>query len=211
MLVSAERSSDWMLLCICLAGDMCHLALFQIQVKGTSWTVLPFSPTTSAHSTAPLLGFYSNRYHSCTAVAGTLLVCSSEAMQDSADAALPVQFLPSAVGGEQVLSTSSEGSSWTRPTCPSANTICKMLLLGEIPAPLPLSSPPYQLQLLYHFSLQSTLLQLRKKLPPFTLPSTPPSPFQQRCHPPSHHSDLLTLSHKLKRNKISGTAETVLR
>lgn len=83
-----------MLFCTNLAGDVCHLALFQVQVKGTSWTSLLFSPTTSALSAAPLHGFSSNRYHSSPAVAGTLLLCSSEAMQDSADAAVPVQSLP---------------------------------------------------------------------------------------------------------------------
>lgn len=121
----------------------------------------------------------------CRTVQMLLFLCSH----------FPSWVCVSAVGGEEILSTSSEGSSWTRATRPSANTVCKMLLLGAIPAPLTLSSPPCQLQLLYRFSLQSTLLQLREKLPPFTLPSTPPPRFQQRCHPPSHHRVLLTLSH----------------
>lgn len=40
-------------------------------------------------------------------------------------------------------------------------------------------------ELLYRFSLQSTL-QVREKLVPFIFPRTAPSPSQQRCHPPSH-------------------------
>lgn len=94
VLLSAEWSSDWMLSCTYLAGDMCHPTPFQIQVKGTSGTSLPSSPTISALSTALLHWFSSNMCHFCTAVAGILLLRSSEAMQDSADAAVPVQSLP---------------------------------------------------------------------------------------------------------------------
>lgn len=94
VLLSAEGTSNWMLLCTYLAAFMYHQALFQIQVKGTSWTSLPPSPTISALSTVPLHWFSSNRYHSCTAVAGILLLCSSGAIQDSADADVLVQSHP---------------------------------------------------------------------------------------------------------------------
>lgn len=179
---------------------MCHPALSRMEVKGTSWTCLLFSPTILALSTAPLHWFSSSTYHFCSAVAGILLLYNSEAMQDSAVASLP--GCVSGVGKQEILSTGSDGSAWTWATCPSANTITKMVLLGEVPSPLPLSSPPRQLQLLYRFSLQSTLLQLREKLPPFTFPPTAPSPFQQRCHPPSHHRVSLTLSRYLKKKII---------
>lgn len=113
---------------------------------------------------------------------GSSVSCTYRAVQGRVTAVVLVQSLlflgvcGSAAGGEDVLSTHARGLSWTQATCPSANTICKMLLLGEIPAPLPLRSLSCQLQLLYRFSFLSTLLQLREKLPPLTLPPTSPFP-----------------------------------
>lgn len=120
VLLSAEGTSNWMLLCTYLAAFMCHQAFFQIQVKGTSWTSLPSSPTISALSTVPLHWFSSNRFPAwllqgscCCVVLGQyrtaqmlMFLCSH----------IPSWVSVSAVG-EQILSPSSEGSSGTQATC----------------------------------------------------------------------------------------------
>lgn len=100
-------------------------------------------PTSSTPPGAPLHQFSSNKSHSSSAVAGILVLHSSETREDGADAAVPAQSLPflgvcACCGRGESFSTDSEGSPWTRATCPSANAVREMVLPGEIPALLPL-------------------------------------------------------------------------
>lgn len=155
-------------------------ALEQGQLQDMEPAGHPFPLSSPPSSSPPLI--FQQQVPLCTAVLGVLWLCGT-AGQCRCCCSCAVSSLPgcgSAMGEGRILSPSSEGSAWTQATCPSAHTICKMVFPAEIPALLPLSSPPWQLQLLYRFSLQSTL-QVREKLAPFILPLSLPAAMPSLC------------------------------
>lgn len=185
-----------------MTGCFCALTL-----EGTCATLLVSrheSKAAALHPTnqlnppgAPLHQFSSNNSHSSSAVAGILVLRSSETRADGADAAVPVQSLPF-LG---VCACCGRGKSFPRTQrahpghgpparlqIPSAKWCFQVKFLLCFPS---LTTPA---TLSLFFAIHSSVAQGEIALPS-SPPPTAPSPFQQRCHLPSHHRVLLTLSH----------------